>query len=94
MGGGDFEFGFEVVPLENGSIDVTKPRRAASPQVPILPPSTATVTTPLNFQFSRLPTLVGAPIFAPPPPPRIVVVEEPPEPEPVIISNFLLEKKV
>lgn len=74
-----------MVPFDNGLLG--KPRRDASPQLPILPPSTATVTTPLNFQFSRLPTLVGAPVFAPPPPPRFVVVEPPPEPEPV--SRFL-----
>ncbi len=84
LGDSDLEFGFEILPIDNGVNNVVDvgPKREAQPQAAnVAPPVIGVGPFHHPVQISRLAT----PLIPILPPPPIVVVQEEPEPEPVII---------
>ena len=95
LGGEPLQFGFEVLPLEDGiNVVEVNPKKTnpllptAPTNIPILPQIPGLISTfgPVNpdSKQSQATVFTGPPVLPPPPP--IIVIEE--EPEPVNISYF------
>lgn len=93
LGGEPLQFGFEVLPLEDGiNVVEVNPKKTnpllptAPTNIPILPQIPGLISTfgPVNpdSKQSQATVFTGPPVLPPPPP--IIVIEE--EPEPVVIG--------